>query len=184
MILASQSPRRRKILKELGLKFKVIPSNIEEESGAYFSQARLKKLAISKVENVARRFKNGVVIGADTVVVLRNKIYGKPKDIEDAKRILLDLSGTTQYVWTAIAIKDIQSGKTIVRTVKSKVKMKKLTPAQIDMLASKNLDKAGAYAVQEDDQFIESIEGSFTNVVGFPVEILKQMLGKFGIMAG
>lgn len=181
IILASRSPRRRRILKSLGLKFKIVPSKIWEEIGTRFSKKRLKQIALAKVESVSKKFKRGIVIGADTVVVLKGRVYGKPKNIRDAKKILKDLSGTTQYVWTAIAIKDIQSNRTIVQAVKSKVKMKKLEPAEIEMLASKNLDKAGAYAVQEDDCFIENIEGSFTNVVGFPVEALKQMLTTFSI---
>ena len=180
LILASKSPRRRQILKSLGLKFRVVPGNIREKLGNRFSKKRLEQIALAKTESVARRFKKGIVVGADTVVVLKGKVYGKPKNITDAKRILRDLSGTTQYVWTAVAVLDIQSGKAMVRAVKSKVKMKKLTPAQIELLANKNLDKAGAYAVQEDDRFIESIEGSFTNVVGFPVETLKEMLKKYG----
>lgn len=164
------------------MKFRVVPSNIREKLGNRFSKKCLEQIALSKAESVARRFKKGIVIGADTIVVLRGKVYGKPKNITDAKRILRDLSGTTQYVWTAVAVLDIQSGKAMVRVVKSRVRMKKLTPAQIEMLARKNLDKAGAYAVQEDDQFIESIEGSFTNVVGFPIEILQQMLKRFGVI--
>lgn len=182
LVLASRSPRRRQILKTLGLKFKVVPGNIEERIGIKFSKKRLKQIALAKAKSVAKKFKKGIVIGADTVVVLKNKVYGKPKDIKDAKRILRELSGTTQYVWTAIAILDIETAKTVVRIVKSKVVMKKLTPAQTDFLANKNLDKAGAYAVQEDDRFIESVEGSFTNVVGFPVETLKQMLVNFGVL--
>jgi septum formation protein len=181
IILASQSPRRKQILKQLGLKFKIIPSNVKEKFGRFFSRARLKNIALSKAEFVAGRLKSGLVIGADTVVVLNRKIYGKPRDIRDAKKILSELSGTTQCVWTAIAVLDAHSGRNIVKAVSSTVKMKKLTPIQINMLARKNLDKAGAYAVQEDDRFIESVEGSFTNVVGFPVELFKEMLKHFNI---
>jgi len=181
IILASQSPRRKEILKNMGLKFKVCPSRINEDMGARFSVAKLKNLAIKKAKQVAKKFKKGLVIGADTVVVLKGKIYGKPKNIKDAKRILGDLSGTTQFVWTAVAMFDIETGKSKVKAQSSKVKMKKLSPKDIDRLAAKNLDKAGAYAVQEDDEFIEKIEGSFTNVVGFPMETIKEMFGKLDI---
>jgi len=181
IILASKSPRRKKILKQLGLKFKVIPSNIKEKFGRFFSRKTLKDIALAKAESVAGRLKSGLVIGADTVVVLNKKIYGKPRNVKDAKNILSELSGTTQYVWTAVAIVDAEHSRSIVKAIRSTVKMKKLTPAQINMLAKKNLDKAGAYAVQEDDRFIESIEGSFTNVVGFPVEVFKEMLKKMKV---
>jgi len=184
IILASGSPRRCRILKEMGLNFRIVPSRVKEEPGSRFSLTRLKALALEKAKKVAKRFRNSIVIGADTVVVVRGKVYGKPKDVQDAKRILEELSGRTQYVWTAVAIVDIKNRKSIVRAARSKVVMKRLSSEEIEMLASKNLDKAGAYAVQEDDRFIESIEGSFTNVVGFPVEVLKEMLDKFKIFEG
>ena len=183
IILASESPRRKKILKEMGLKFRIVPSRTEESIGRRFSQKNLKKLALKKAKSVAKKFKSGIVIGADTVVVLKGKIYGKPKDLNGAKKMLGILSGTTQYVWTAIAVVDAASGKSALKAVRSKVVMKKLKPGEIKMLAAKNLDKAGAYAAQDAyaDHYIERIEGSFTNVVGFPVEALTHLLARFGI---
>lgn len=176
IILASQSPRRRRIMEELGLKFRVVPSNIKEDVGEHFSREILRQVALAKVESAEKQFKTGIIIGADTVVVLNGRVYGKPRDTEDAKKMLAELSGTIQDVWTAVVIKDIGSGRILSREVKSEVRMKKLSPEDIEVLAGKNLDKAGAYAVQEDDRFIENIEGSFTNVVGFPIEAFKEML--------
>jgi len=181
IILASASPRRKQILRKLGLKFRVMPSRIKENIGHRFSLIKLKRLALEKALSAAKKFKSGIVIGADTVVVLKGKVYGKPKDLNGAKKMLGILSGTAQYVWTAVSVVDAATKKTAITTVRSKVVMKKLKPKEIDMLAAKNLDKAGAYAAQDDDRYIERIEGSFTNVVGFPVEALKQLLKKFGI---
>ena len=181
LILASASPRRRQILKKMGLRIRVAPVRIREDTGRRFSRERLKRLALKKALTAAAKLKSGIVIGADTVVVLKGRIYGKPKDLGGAKKMLGALSGTRQEVWTAVAVVDAQSKIAAVRAVRSAVEMKRLKPCEIERLAAKNLDKAGAYAVQEDDRHIKSVKGSFTNVVGLPAEALAQMLRKFGV---
>lgn len=182
IILASSSPRRKALLKKLGLKFQIIPSKIKERLPKTSKNPKelAAKIALLKAKEVAKKIKSGIIIGADTIVVLNKRIIGKPKDYKDALRILSILSGTTQYVITGIAIIDAQTKKTKIAAVSTKVKMKKMTPEQISYFAKKHIDKAGAYAVQEKgDLFIEQIEGSFSNVVGLPVEKLKQILKKF-----
>ena len=176
IILASQSPRRRQLLRTLKIKFRVIPANIREDLGVKFSVKKLKKVALDKAEYVAKRFKNGIVISADTVVVVKGKIYGKPKTLSNAKKMLKELSGTVQDVWTAVAMKNIEKNKVILGTCKSKIKMRILNDDEISYLANKNLDKAGGYGIQEDDKYLKVLGGSYTNIVGFPMELVKKML--------
>lgn len=184
IILASRSPRRKKLLKSLGLKFRIIPSKIKERLPQTTKHPKklAAKIALLKAKDVAKRIGSGLVIGADTIVVLNKKVIGKPKNYTDARRILNMLSGATQYVITGIAVIDVRTKKIKTAAVSSKVKMKKMTPQQVSTFARKHMDKAGAYAVQEKgDLFIEEIEGSFSNVVGLPVEKLKQILSDFKI---
>ena len=176
IVLASKSPRRKELLGSLGLKFKVIPADIKENLGRVFLVEKLRKVALDKVEKVAKRFKEGIVIGADTIVVVNKKIYGKPKNFNSAKEMLKELSGKAQDVWTAVAIKDIKEIKILVKTARSKIKMKKLNDSEIEHLANKNLDKAGAYGIQEWIGFVavSKIEGSYANVIGLPVDKVYQ----------
>lgn len=190
-ILASASPRRKKLLKSLGLKFKVIPSNIDEDKIKVQSPyAFVKKAALLKALEVAKRVRRGIIIGCDTIVLLpvppkagKGKALGKPKNFGNAKRMLKSLSGSTHYVLTAIALVDAKTKQSVVEVEKTKLRMKKLTDKQIERFAKKHLDKAGSYAIQENgDEFIELIEGSFSNAVGLPVERLKKMLEKFRLV--
>jgi septum formation protein len=170
IVLASASPRRKKILATLGLKFRVIPAKIREVLGQRFSVKALKELAVRKALKI-KKSKDCLVIGADTVVVVKGKIFGKPRDIRSAKKMLAEISGKDQEVWTALAIFETTSGKVITGTSKSIIRMKGLSPGDISYLANKNLDKAGGYGIQEDDQYLKMVSGSYTNVVGFPVEL-------------
>lgn len=179
VILASGSKRRKQLLNLLGLKFKVVPPDIKENLGKNFSVRKLKKIAVKKVNSVAKRFKEGLIIGADTIVVVNKKIYGKPKNLKDAKKMLRELSGKKQQIWSAVAVKDIRRNKLMVKTARSKIQMKKLSEEDINFLADKNLDKAGAYGIQEDDKYLKVLSGSYTNIVGFPMEIVKKILKKF-----
>ena len=181
IILASQSPRRKQLLREMGLKIKVVPANIKENPGKIFFAAKIKKIAYDKAAFVAKKFKKGIVIGADTVVVVNNKVYGKPKDIPHARKMLAEISGKRQYVYTGVAVIDIEKKKEIVILAKSVIKMIKLTKADIEHLANKNLDKAGGYGIQEDDTYLRIVSGSVTNVVGLPVEMVGKILRKLGV---
>ncbi len=184
IILASASPRRRKLLKKLGIKFRVIPSNIEEKIAEKFSPAIFaKKLAYEKAKTVADKIKDGLVIGADTIVVVKGKIIGKPASYQDAKRMLRLLSGTTHKVITALAIIDAKTNKKLIDYETTTVKIRKIEKGEIERFAHLHPDKAGSYAAQEDnDALIERVEGDFSNVVGLPVEKLKKMLEKFGVI--
>ncbi|MFH2137610.1 MAG: Maf family protein [Candidatus Omnitrophota bacterium] len=181
IILASQSPRRKELFKKLGFRFSVINSKINESQKVYISpEHHAIVLAVSKAKAVARNAANSLVIGADTIVVYNNKIFGKPKNTADAKHILSTLSDTKHYVCTALAVIDTQTGKTIVDIEKSIISTRKLTAKQIDKLSLKNHDKAGAYAVQEsEDLLVKKIDGDFYNVVGLPLNKLKKILNNF-----
>lgn len=186
LILASRSPRRKKILQQLArlwpITFKVIPSDISEElpSPARLAPAALvKTLALKKAAATAAKIKQGIVLGADTIVFLNNKIIGKPKDAQEAVKILRQLSGSKHWVYTGLALIEKPSGRKLVGFEKTRVSMRKFSRDEIKRLAGKHLDKAGAYAIQEgEDAFVEKIEGDYYNVVGLPVKKLAQMLSK------
>lgn len=179
-ILASASPRRKQLLQEMGLKFKIIPSTIQEKVDPALTPSQLvKKLALQKAGDIARQFQGEkhIVIGADTIVVRCGEILGKPRNARHAAQILNKLSDSIHFVYTGVAVIDALTGKKIVAYEKTRVKMKKLSPAEIKYHSGRHLDKAGAYAVQEEkDAFIEKIDGCYYNVVGLPIKLLKQML--------
>jgi septum formation protein len=179
-ILASASPRRRQLLQEMGLQFRIIPSTIKEKVDPALSPSRLvRKLALQKAVDVARKFKGKehIIIGADTIVVRKGEILGKPRDPRHARQILSKLSDSVHFVYTGVAVIETLTGKKIAAYEKTRVKMKKLSPAEIEYHSGRHLDKAGAYAVQEEkDAFIEKIDGCYYNVVGLPIKLLKRML--------
>jgi septum formation protein len=182
IILASASPRRKQILAELGLKFSIVPSNIREETSHKRPSSIVVDLALQKAGSVASKLRSGLVVGADTIVVLKGEIIGKPRDRKDAANILRKLSGSCHRVYTGLAVIDAETGRTVKAFEMSKVKMRRIAPGELERLAGKHMDKAGAYAVQEkDDAFVEKIEGDYFNVVGLPVGLFKRMLRKFGI---
>lgn len=185
IILASQSPRRKALLKQIGLDFEVIVSSFEEKIDKNLKPGELaEKFSLEKAKDVAKRQKNAIIIAADTFVVLGNEILGKPKTKELAKKMLEKLSGKAHLVITGFTIIDTKSGKTVTKSVESKLFMKKLTKEEIDTYVNTGepLDKAGAYAVQEKGGlFIKKIEGDFFNVVGLPIFAVTWELKKFGI---
>ncbi len=180
LVLASKSPRRIELLKQLGVKFDVIPSQCEEKSTKKRPAARVKELALQKAFDVARKYPNAVVIGADTLVYCKGEIIGKPKNKQDALRILRKLNGAWQSVYTGVCIVCLSEQKMLFGHEVSKCKARKLSDDELLHLAGKHMDKAGAYAVQDnEDPFIEKIVGSKTNVVGFPVEFFNKLLKEF-----
>ncbi len=185
IILASASPRRKKILENLGLNFKIIPADIEENIGDTFSIELIEKLAFEKADFVKHNYdKKAIIIGSDTVVVLNNKILGKPKDEQDAKQMLRSLSGKTHDVISAIAVIDTYAEKTYVDSVISKVKFRNICDKEIESYVNTKepMDKAGSYAIQGlASVFVESIEGCYDNIVGISSFKLAQMLKKSGI---
>ncbi len=166
----------------MGLKnFTVIPPEIDESMGKKFLVKVLKRVALQKALAVSKQLGSAIIVSADTVVVVKGVIYGKPVSITRAKKMLRTLSGTNQSVWTAVAVLELPSGRALVRACVSKIRMKKLSAGEIEYLAKKNLDKAGGYGIQEDDKYLTVLNGSRTNIVGLPTELLADMLSKFGI---
>ena len=173
VILASASPRRSALLREAGPAFasmRVMTSQVEEGSDPLEN-------AVRKAEAVAKLNPRALVIGADTVIRFEEEIIGKPADLEDAKRILAKLSGHTHDVATGVCVRCVESDILVRFEETTHVTFRTLTPQIIEdyMKAVNVLDKAGAYAIQEHgDDIIESIDGSLTNVIGLPVERLKE----------
>jgi len=185
IVLASHSPRRKYLLEKCELKIQVCPSNIRETklSNSISLQHHALSLALSKAEAVAKKFPDALVIGADTIVVYKNKLYGKPKDIHDATRILQTLSNTKHYVYTALAVIDSFSKKRYVDIDETTVHTRKIPLKLIKKLAWDNHDKAGAYGVQEkSDLLVKRIDGDYYNVVGLPLKKLRVILGLFGVI--
>ena len=180
LVLASKSPRRIELLTQLGAKFDVIPSQCKEISRKKRPSARVTELAMQKAFDVAQKYPKAVVIGADTLVFCKGQIIGKPKDKADALRILHRLNGSWQSVYTGVCVVCAAEHKVLFGYDVSKCKARKLTEAELVHLAGKHMDKAGAYAVQDnEDPFIERIVGSKSNVVGFPVEFFEKLMKEF-----
>lgn len=181
--LASKSPRRRKFLKQLGLNFKAFYVDLHEEilDGEHPIQT-VKRLALHKMNEAVKKVKNGIVITADTIVVLNKEIIGKPKNKKDAEKILKKLSGKTHTVYTGFAIYNSQKGNVLVEYEKTLVTFRKLTAKEIkDYIASGSpMDKAGAYGIQDDfgAVFVSKINGCYYNVVGLPLSKLYSSLQK------
>ena len=169
LILASGSPRRAKILKDLGVEFEIVKSDAEEVSYPHDPERTVRENALSKGNAV--RHSTFSVLSADTIVWFNNRIYGKPKDFAEAKEYLRELSGNVHTVFTGVAY----DGE--VKVVKSDVKFRKLTDAMIDEYVArvKPTDRAGAYDIDESgDLIVESYTGSYENIMGLPVEPLKE----------
>jgi septum formation protein len=184
-ILASASPRRKLLLEKAGYRFDIVLSNIDESTFALEGISSLehtRRLGLAKARSVAERFPTQLVLGADTVVDFEGEIVGKPKDAADAERITRMLFSGPHKVITSIALVRIDDGLEIVETATTTVYPKKLSAKQIAEHIKKGdwRGKAGAYGIQEaGDEFVERIEGSFTNVMGLPMELVESLLGKF-----
>ncbi|MCM8762316.1 MAG: 23S rRNA (uracil(1939)-C(5))-methyltransferase RlmD [Candidatus Omnitrophica bacterium] len=183
LILASKSPRRQELLKNITEDFFVVPSDIDESSIKDTDPVRFAvEASILKAKDVGEQYPYDVVIGADTVVVVGNKIIGKPKDRDDARDILRTLSGTRHRVITGLAIYRKADNKLLTGYEISYVKFKKLSPEEIEEELGKNdyMDKAGGYAIQSvGDRFVEELKGDYENVVGLPVKRLRELLRIF-----
>ena len=179
LILASKSPRRKELLKQISLPFVVVVSDAEEVSGNSWTPAALVvENAKRKARAVAEKYPDSPVLGADTVVSSEGKIFGKPKDKDEARKMLTALSGKMHEVTTGLAL--INRNEIRTTSVTTKVFFDTMTKADIDayIATEEPMDKAGAYAIQgKAARFIEKIEGSYSNVVGLPLNALIQ-LGK------
>lgn len=181
LILASNSPRRKKILTDLGLDFEVIPSNYDEKlTTDTFSYEIIEDLATQKALDVVRRVgKDELVIGADTVVILHNKILGKPHSKEEAFKMLRELSGNTHSVVTAICGINTRTNRAALLSTTSYVRFKELTDEMIHYYIDNfnPLDKAGSYGIQElPPNFLDKYEGSFENIIGLSPESVTAVL--------
>lgn len=179
IILASGSPRRKKILKEMGISFKVVKPNISEKTKYRKPSKVVMDLAKKKALSVAKKYPNDIVIGADTVVYCMGRIIGKPKSISDAKRILKIQSGKWQTVYTGVSLVFMKKNIVLTGYEKSMCFMRKIDKREINQIASKHLDKAGGWAVQDKgDRLIVKIKGDYSNIVGLPKKLLKKLLRK------
>jgi len=183
LILASASPRRENLLKMIGFDFEMVDSQVDEQSEVYtIPEVHVLELAQKKALKVAEKINSGLIIGADTIVVLNNQILGKPKDAKQAKEILRQLSDRTHTVYTGFAIVEKPSGEMVSEFEKTLVSFRKLEDEEIVryIQSGSPLDKAGGYGIQDQGAlFVEKIDGCFYNVMGLPVTKLYQALGKF-----
>jgi len=185
LVLASSSPRRPTLLSDAGFQFEIAPPRLAEKFDVAVTLRELTLWnAIRKGMSVAQTRPDAVVIAADTLVALGNKIIGKPSDLEEAAQILERLSGRTHEVCSAVLIYHQTSGRSAVFHDISRVRFHRLNRAMIKKCLAEvdPLDKAGAYAAQGTGaEIIAKIDGSFTNVVGLPMEKTIAALAKFGI---
>lgn len=185
VILASSSPRRKELLQNIGLTFKVEPGNYEEDLSCGLEPHELaQRISLGKAESVATRYEDSIVIGADTIILLDGKIMGKPHTDGEARKMLAAISGRSHSVITGFSIIETASGRMVSRSVETKVYIKNLAPDEIDayVKSGEPLDKAGAYGIQGlGALLVERIEGDYFNVMGLPLFSLMEALKEFGI---
>ncbi len=184
LVLASKSPRRIALLKQIGLEFVVAPTDLAEEFDLSLSpDENARVLALEKAQDVSKKFDDAIIIAADTIVVLDRILFGKPVDEEDARRMLRLLSGKTHIVVTGIALVDCSSSQHLVASEETLVTFRELPEEEIReyVAGGSPMDKAGAYGIQDDygAVFVSRIEGCFYNVVGFPLSRFHTELGRF-----
>jgi septum formation protein len=188
LLLASASPRRIRLLREAGFNPEVLPSQIVETRADFLTPAEAALFnAIRKGMAIALEHPDEIVLSADTIVTLDGSVFGKPADLEEAFQMLKRLIGKTHEVITAVAVMHLNKKRTRVGTERTAVKFRSLSDAEIREYLEivEPLDKAGAYAAQESpDRIIESVTGSFSNVVGLPMELTIPILAEFGIRPG
>lgn len=183
MVLASSSPRRRELLKQIGVRFTTDVADIDETPKADESPADyVARLALEKARTVAARHNGDVVLGSDTTVVLHNRILGKPENNEDARQMLALLSGNSHQVMTAVAL--VRGSEEKTETVITDVRFCELSAEQIDeyIATGEPADKAGGYGIQGlGAVLVASINGSYSNVVGLPLTETAALLRQFGV---
>ena len=181
LVLASASPRRRELLESAGLDFDVEPVDLDESRRlGEAPRAYVERLAREKAEAIARRRPDAIVLGADTAVVVDDAVLGKPLDAADAARMLRVLSGRAHEVMTGVAV--VSGGLTVSRVARTIVWFATLAPeAIVAYIASgEPADKAGAYAIQGGAAtFVTRTEGSYSNVVGLPMDVVADLLAPF-----
>jgi septum formation protein len=185
LILASGSPRRIQLLRDAKFEPEVVPADVQELWCDFLTPTELTLFnAFRKATAVAIRHPDALVLGADTLVALGSEVLGKPRDLLEARRMLEKLVGKTHDVITGISLIQLRVGRVITRAVHTTVKIRLLTAPEIEayLKIAEPLDKAGAYAAQKSPELIiEQINGSFTNVVGLPMELVRPLLTSAGI---
>jgi len=185
IILASNSPRRKDLLHQIGIDFSIDPADVDERVlPSEVPEGYAVRVALDKARLAAARAAAGIVIAADTIVVVDDEILGKPTDANDAERMLKMLSGKVHRVITGLAVMDAATGKTLTRTSITRVWFRRLAPQEIAsyIATGEPLDKAGAYGIQERGALlVDKIDGCYFNVVGLPLSLLGELLRDFGI---
>ncbi|MGB9552941.1 MAG: Maf family protein [bacterium] len=185
LYLASSSPRRKRLLKLLGLEYTAVPSKVKESFlPGELPEIACQRLALDKAIHVASNLKEGVVIGCDTIVVVDSEILGKPRNPDEAYLMLSKLSGKKHFVFTGLALLDIENCEMLTDFERTAVYFRELEAEEIRnyVKSGEPLGKAGAYAIQGKAAiFVERIEGCFYNVVGLPLYRLFMLLKKIGI---
>ncbi len=187
IVLASQSPRRAQLLREAGIAFEAVsPAYEEPDPHSWTGDAvgYVEMVSLKKAESVAERFPGRVILGADTTVALGGRMFGKPADEADARRILGSLSNTTHQAITGVALHEPSARRRLIRHAVTLCRMRPLSPEELDdyIRGGGWHGKAGAYGIQDKaDAFVTIVDGSFSNVVGLPVELVVEMLAEFGI---
>jgi septum formation protein len=180
LVLASSSPRRRRILEGLDLEFEIdFPGTEEDIDPGETPEDLVVRLAALKAADVARRHSEGTVLGADTIVIIDGVMLGKPSDPADAVRMLRTISGRWHEVLTGLAVVRCSDGETVRGFERTRVLVRELTGSEIDgyVAGGEPLDKAGSYAIQEcGAALVSRVDGCFYNVVGLPVVRLSQLL--------
>ena len=184
-ILASASPRRVEIMTTLGLDFEAAaPDIVEEQLDGEAPADFVVRSARAKVDAVASRVESGIVVGADTVVVIDGRPLGKPASPDDAREMLRLLSGRWHAVMTGVAVRDVEGAREVAEHDKTLVRFRELTDDEIDayVATEEPLDKAGAYAIQGRGMlFVEEIAGNYQNVVGLPAPLLQRLARRLGV---
>jgi septum formation protein len=187
LILASASPRRRELLQELGIPFEVVVADVtEHEDPGTDPRVMVAHNAALKADWVSSRHPDAVVLGADTTVFLDGRAINKPRDLDEARSMLRRLSGREHTVFTGVAVRRASSGLRIDEGVSSEVSFRPFGDAVIEdyIRLVNTLDKAGAYSIQEQtDMIIAGYRGSFSNIMGLPMEATKQILTR-GVLQG
>jgi nucleoside triphosphate pyrophosphatase len=189
LILASASPRRADILKQIGLQFIIRASDLDEDQ---FGQPLLptemvQSLALKKAQKVAESIHEGLIIGADTIVVIEGEILGKPSSPAEAIAMLSRLNGKEHSVFTGVALVEVPGKRSMVSFSETKVQFRSLGISEIAtyVATGEPLDKAGSYGIQgKGAVLVEKINGCYFNVVGLPVAKLVTMLKDFGVSIG
>jgi septum formation protein len=186
IVLASASPRRKELLGQLGLRFAVEPTGYDESVAAPGGPHEIARaLSLGKARAAAEKHGGALIIAADTLVVLGDRIIGQPHTAAQAREMLRALNGRTHAVVTGFTVLDAGTGRTSTGSVETRVRMKKVTLKTIDsyVRTKEPLDKAGGYAIQGlASRFVEQVDGSYSNVVGLPVALVYRLLREQGFM--